>query len=130
MAAGTARPPAVLPRKGCSAEDRLIKLDVVEANGSKANDLKQVNTVAATAFVDVKVNAFCNSRCEVAGLLCFSAKGVLCAIEVELLVTRALSVYTIWLIAQNQSYSLTLAAARQMRQGRSTRLQTRSNGRF
>eukprot|EP00965_Chrysotila_dentata_P105843 3496007-Pleurochrysis_carterae.AAC.5 len=47
---------------------------------------------------------------------------------VALLVTRALWMDTIWLIAQGRGHSLTYAAARQMRQGGSTRLQTRSAG--
>eukprot|EP00965_Chrysotila_dentata_P166393 5493389-Pleurochrysis_carterae.AAC.2 len=43
-------------------------------------------------------------------------------------VTRALWMDTIWSIAQGQCHSLTLAAARQIRQGRRTRLQTGSAG--
>eukprot|EP00965_Chrysotila_dentata_P033323 1109419-Pleurochrysis_carterae.AAC.1 len=63
-------------------EDRLIELDIVEANGGDAVDLKQVNKVAAAALVDVKMNAFCSySRCELAWLLCFAPNATSCAAE-------------------------------------------------
>eukprot|EP00965_Chrysotila_dentata_P260387 6213886-Pleurochrysis_carterae.AAC.1 len=54
-------------------EGRLIELYIIEANGGEAVDLQQVNEVAATALVDAEVNTFCNTRCDLAELLCFAA---------------------------------------------------------
>eukprot|EP00965_Chrysotila_dentata_P055547 1842818-Pleurochrysis_carterae.AAC.1 len=60
MAAGTACPPAALPRADCSAwgatqtEDRLIELDVAEADCSDPIDVKQIDEVAAAALVNAE----------------------------------------------------------------------------
>eukprot|EP00965_Chrysotila_dentata_P070980 2345756-Pleurochrysis_carterae.AAC.1 len=61
MAAGTACPPAALLRADCSAwcaldfrEDRLIKLDVAEADCSQPIDVGKVDEVAAAALVDAE----------------------------------------------------------------------------
>eukprot|EP00965_Chrysotila_dentata_P137127 4535641-Pleurochrysis_carterae.AAC.6 len=53
--------------------DRLVKLDVAEADCSEAINVEQVNEVAAAALVDAEVNTFCNTWCELAGLLYFAA---------------------------------------------------------
>eukprot|EP00965_Chrysotila_dentata_P061533 2037393-Pleurochrysis_carterae.AAC.1 len=53
-------------------EDRLIELDVAEADCSEAVDVAQVDKEAAAALVDGKVNTFCNTRCELAELLSFA----------------------------------------------------------
>eukprot|EP00965_Chrysotila_dentata_P081410 2687966-Pleurochrysis_carterae.AAC.1 len=49
MAAGTACPPAALLRADCSAEDRLIELDVAEADCSDPVDVEQVDEVGRRA---------------------------------------------------------------------------------
>eukprot|EP00965_Chrysotila_dentata_P181352 5985760-Pleurochrysis_carterae.AAC.1 len=49
------------------SEDKLIELDVAEADCSEPVDVEQVNEVAAAALVDAaEVNTFCNTRCELA----------------------------------------------------------------
>eukprot|EP00965_Chrysotila_dentata_P154964 5120201-Pleurochrysis_carterae.AAC.1 len=40
---------------------------------SEPNGVEQVDEVAAAALVDAEMNTFCNMRCELAKLLCFSA---------------------------------------------------------
>eukprot|EP00965_Chrysotila_dentata_P205008 6182691-Pleurochrysis_carterae.AAC.1 len=68
MAAGTACPPAALPRADRSAdalglrEDTFVELDVAKADNSEAVDPKQVYEVAAAALVNAKANAFCNLK--------------------------------------------------------------------
>eukprot|EP00965_Chrysotila_dentata_P004489 145882-Pleurochrysis_carterae.AAC.5 len=62
-------------------ENRLVKRDVAEADGSEPVDVEQVDEVAAAALIVAKVNAFCNSRCGLAWLLYFAAKATGCAAE-------------------------------------------------
>eukprot|EP00965_Chrysotila_dentata_P236394 6201280-Pleurochrysis_carterae.AAC.16 len=58
----------------CAPEGRLlVKVDVAETDGSEAVSIEKVNQGAAGALVDAEVNAFCNSRCELARLLCFTS---------------------------------------------------------
>eukprot|EP00965_Chrysotila_dentata_P097003 3206586-Pleurochrysis_carterae.AAC.1 len=54
-------------------KDRLIDLNVAETDCSEPVDVEQVDEVVAAALVDAEVNTFCNTKCELAGLLCFAA---------------------------------------------------------
>eukprot|EP00965_Chrysotila_dentata_P243094 6205227-Pleurochrysis_carterae.AAC.3 len=54
-------------------EDRLIEVNVAEADCGELVDVKQVDEVAAAALADAEANTFCNTRCELAELLYFAA---------------------------------------------------------
>eukprot|EP00965_Chrysotila_dentata_P168258 5556762-Pleurochrysis_carterae.AAC.1 len=46
---------------------------IAEADCSEPVHVEQVDKIAAAAFlVDADVNTFCNTRCELAKLLCFA----------------------------------------------------------
>eukprot|EP00965_Chrysotila_dentata_P215878 6189047-Pleurochrysis_carterae.AAC.1 len=79
MAAGTACPPAALPRQivalGVRHKRTSDAPDFMETDSSKLTSLKRtvVDEVPAAALVDADANTFRNTRCKLAELLCFAA---------------------------------------------------------